>query len=370
MIKGKVVLDNCTKELVKRINKNEIAVIDHTDLDQVAGRSLVQKGVKAVLNTGFSISGKYPNRGPSVLIEAGIPLFDGCSRVLFSLLEDGDQIWIRKGDIYWREFLIDRGVGMDRDLIEELLQSARNNLEEELDRFIDNTLVYARRDKDFLFDLPLPEIDIELEGRHTLVVVRGADYKEDLRTVRYYIRDIDPVIIAVDGGADACLENGYTPDIIIGDMDSVSDGALCCGAKVVVHAYPDGTAPGLERVEKLGLTPVIFPAPGTSEDIALLLAYEKGAELITAVGTHTNMIDFLEKGRAGMGSTFLVRLKIGGRLVDAKGISRLYDNRIEGHHLLEILFFMVLPLMLIFIFSEPVKHFFQLILLRLNILFF
>lgn len=368
MLKGRVVLDTCTKDLVKRIKANQIAIINHTDIDQVAGHSLVQKGVKAVINTGYSISGKYPNRGPSVLVEAGVPLFDICSEALFFLLEDGDYIYIRNGDIYWHGYLVGRGIGLDGQLIKGLLHSARNNLEGELDSFIDNTIVYARRDKELLFDLPLPNIDTDLDGCHALVVVRGADYKEDLRTVKYYIRDIKPAIIAVDGGADACLENGYLPDIIIGDMDSVSDQALQCGAEVVVHAYPDGTAPGLGRVEELGIEPIIFPAPGTSEDIALLLAYEKGAELITAVGTHTNVIDFLEKGRPGMGSTFLVRLKIGGRLVDAKGISRLYGGQIRGFHLLEIFFVMFLPVLLIAMFSEPVNHLVQLIVLRLSVL--
>lgn len=369
MIKGKVVVDDRTKDLVKRIKANEIAVVNHRDIDQVAGCSLVKKRVKAVINVNYSISGKYPNRGPSVLIDAGIPLFDRCDCTLFSILKDGDYIKIKDGMIYWNNYIVGKGIRFDKELTDILLQEARNNIEYELDKFIDNTLNHAYMEKDFLFDVSLPKISINLEGRHVLVVVRGADYREDLTAVRSYIHEINPVIIAVDGGADACLENGYIPDLIIGDMDSVSGAALKCGAEIVVHAYPDGGAPGMERVKNLGMDPVLFPAPGTSEDIALLLAYEKGAELITAVGTHTGMIDFLEKGRPGMGSTFLVRLKINSRLIDARGVSKLYNRKLRSYHWVEVFLIMALPTILLIIFSPPIRNFLQLLLLRVNIYF-
>jgi len=175
----------------------------------------------------------------------------------------------------------------------------------------------------------LEEVETRLAGRHCLIVVRGYDYEADLDVLRPYIREFKPVLIGVDGGADALVESGYTPDMIIGDMDSVSDDVLRCGAEVVVHAYPDGRAPGLQRVNQLGVAAVTFPAAATSEDIAMLLADEKGATLIVAVGTHQNMVEFLDKGRAGMASTFLTRLKIGGKIVDAKGVSRLYRQNVS-----------------------------------------
>ena len=161
-------------------------------------------------------------------------------------------------------------------------------------------------------------------------MVRGYHYKEDLQTLRHYIREYRPVLIGVDGGADALIEAGYKPDLIVGDMDSVSDATLRCGAEIVVHAYRDGSAPGLERVRKLGVEPVVFPATGTSEDVAMLLADDKGAALIVAVGTHATLVEFLDKGRSGMASTFLTRLRVGGKLVDAKGVSRLYRSRISN----------------------------------------
>jgi uncharacterized membrane-anchored protein len=160
--------------------------------------------------------------------------------------------------------------------------------------------------------------------------VRGYHYREDLQILRPYISDYRPVLIGVDGGADAILDSGFKPDLIVGDMDSVSDRALACGAEIVVHAYRDGRAPGLERVRELGVEPVVFPATGTSEDIAMLLADDKGAEVIVAVGTHATLVEFLDKGRAGMASTFLTRLRVGSKLVDAKGVSRLYRSSVSN----------------------------------------
>jgi uncharacterized membrane-anchored protein len=193
---------------------------------------------------------------------------------------------------------------------------------------------YLRRERDLLLDgVGVPDIRTRLEGRHALVVVRGYDYRQDLATLRHYIREFRPVLVAVDGGADALLEEGLKPDLIVGDMDSVSDEALRCGAEIVVHAYRDGHAPGLARVQELGIDPVVFPAAGTSEDVALLLADDKGAQLIVAVGTHATLVEFLDKGRSGMASTFLTRLRVGGKLVDAKGVSRLYRRGVPSHTL-------------------------------------
>jgi uncharacterized membrane-anchored protein len=170
---------------------------------------------------------------------------------------------------------------------------------------------------------------LKVSGQHALVVVRGEHYKDDLQLLRAYITDFRPTIIAVDGGADAILAMGIRPDVILGDMDSITDEALQSGARLIVHAYArrSGEAPGLKRVEELGLKAETFAVPGTSEDAALLLAYENNAELIVAVGTHSNLEDFLDKGRAGMASTFLVRLKVGSRLVDARGVARLYQPK-------------------------------------------
>jgi uncharacterized membrane-anchored protein len=222
----------------------------------------------------------------------------------------------------------------DKAAVTVAMEQARAGLNDELESFVVNTLDYLRREKDLLIDgVGVPEVATALDGRHALIVVRGYHYKEDLVALRSYIREFRPVLIGVDGGADAVLEAGYTPDMVIGDMDSVTDRALRCGAEIVVHAYQDGRAPGLERVESLGLSAVVFPSAGTSEDAAMLLADDRGASLIVVVGTHSTVIEYLDKGRAGMSSTFLTRLRVGGKLVDAKGVSRLYRQRITNTQL-------------------------------------
>jgi uncharacterized membrane-anchored protein len=215
-------------------------------------------------------------------------------------------------------------------MIESAVETARAGLAVQIESFAANTMDFLRRERALLLDRAgVPQIDTPIEGRQVLIVVRGHQYKEDLAMLRPYIREYRPVLIGVDGGADAVLEAGYQPDMVLGDMDSVSDRALTCGAEIVVHAYRDGRAPGLERVRELGLDPVLFPAAGTSEDVAMLLADDKGAELIVAVGTHWGLVDFLDKGRAGMASTFLTRLRVSDKFVDAKGVSRLYRQRIS-----------------------------------------
>ena len=187
------------------------------------------------------------------------------------------------------------------------MELAREGLAIQLEAFASNTMEYLRQERDLLIDgIGVPDIATEIDGRHVLIVVRGYHYKEDLQTLRPYIREYRPVLIGVDGGADALLEMGYRPDLIVGDMDSVSDEALGLGAEVVVHAYRDGRAPGLERVEALGVDPVLFPATGTSEDVAMLLADDKGAQLIVAVGTHATLVEFLDKGRAEWRARFLL----------------------------------------------------------------
>ncbi len=325
-------LDRRTKNLTKRLRPGEIAVIDHVDIDRVSADALVSCRVAAVVNAAPSTSGRYPNLGPEILLAAGIPLLDNVGDTVFGELRDGDVVRLDGDTLYdHRERVIAKGTPQDADTIDASMAEARAGLATQLEAFAANTMEYLLKERDLLLDgVGVPEIATRLEGRHVLVVVRGYDYREDLRALRPYIREYRPVLLGVDGGADALRECGYTPDLIVGDMDSVSDETLRCGAEVVVHAYADGHAPGLQRVQDLGVHAVVFPAAGTSEDVALLLADEKGAQLIVAVGTHATLVEFLDKGRQGMASTFLTRLRVGGKLVDAKGVSRLHRHRISA----------------------------------------
>ncbi|MGH8776985.1 MAG: putative cytokinetic ring protein SteA [Jiangellaceae bacterium] len=334
-VSGVVRIDRRTKNLTRRLRAGEIAVIDHVDLDRVSAEALVACGAGAVVNVRPSVSGRYPNLGPEILVEAGIPLLDAVGSDLLSQVHEGEFLRV-DGDILYRDTPTDsvpvgKGQRHTPDTIADLMNSAREGVSSQLEAFAANTMEYLKAEKDLLLDgVGVPDIDTSLRDRHVLIVVRGYDYKEDLAMLGHYIREYRPVLVGVDGGADALVEAGLRPDLIVGDMDSVSDATLRSGAELVVHAYRDGRAPGLERLERLGLRGVAFPATGTSEDVAMLLADDKGASLIVAVGTHYTLVEFLDKGRSGMASTFLTRLRVGSKLIDAKGVSRLYRGRIPA----------------------------------------
>ena len=331
-------LDRRTKNLTKRLRPGDIAVIDHVDIDRVSADALVGCKVAAVVNAAPSVSGRYPNLGPEILLAAGIPLLDSVGDTVFRDVRDGDVVRLDGDTLYDdRERVLAVGAQQDAESIGAAMAEARAGLATQLEAFAANTMEYLLKERDLLLDgVGVPEIRTRLEGRHALIVVRGYDYRQDLRALRPYIREYRPILIGVDGGADALVEDGYKPDLIVGDMDSVSDAVLRCGAEVVVHAYADGNAPGLQRVQDLGVEAVVFPAAGTSEDVAMLLADEAGAQLIVAVGTHATLVEFLDKGRQGMASTFLTRLRVGGKLVDAKGVSRLYRTRISAWSLVAL----------------------------------
>lgn len=319
-----------TKDLTKRLQVGDVAVIDHVDIDRVAADALVAAGPAVVLNAASSTSGRYPNAGPGILVEAGIVLVDGLGPDVMSLPE-GTAVGVEQGKVVVDGAVVAEGTRQTPETIEADMAAAREGLSVEIENFAENTMTYLRRERDLLLDgVGVPDVRTRIDGRHVLIVVRGYHYREDLAMLRSYIAENRPVLVGVDGGADAIIDAGWKPDMVVGDMDSVSDKALACGAEIVVHAYRDGNSPGLERVRALGVDPVVFPATGTSEDIAMLLADDKGAELIVAVGTHATLVEFLDKGRAGMASTFLTRLRVGGKLVDAKGVSRLYRTRISN----------------------------------------
>ncbi|WP_425461584.1 putative cytokinetic ring protein SteA [Glycomyces buryatensis] len=322
---GTVRLDRRTKRLCGRLEPGDIAVIDHVDLDRVAADTLVGTDVAVVVNAAKSISGRYPNLGPEVLVSNGIVLIDDVGDEIFDLVREGKQVSVEGNQVFLGDQLLGEGILQTEESVSEDMETAKEGLSVQLEAFAANTMEYLKRERDLLLDgVGVPDVRTDFNGRHALIVIRGYNYKEDIDVLRPYIREFKPVLVGVDGGADALLEAGYRPDMIVGDMDSVSDDALRCGAEIVVHAYADGRAPGMERMDKLGVPAIPFPAAATSEDIAMLMADEKGAELICAVGTHVTMVEFLDKGRGGMASTFLTRLRVGGKLVDAKGVSRLY----------------------------------------------
>ncbi len=325
-----------TKLLVKHLVRGDIALIDHEDLDRVSAEELIAAGVGAVLNCRRSSSGTYPNLGPQLLVEANILLIDLPDDSLFDVLDDGDPLVVvaegpadgTVGEVRRRGELLACGEVLGLARVRAETEARRREIGDALERFAHNTIAHMREERELLAGrIELPRFQTDFRDRSTLVVVRGVDHQRDLRALRPFIRDLKPVIVAVDGGAEALLDEGLKPDMIVGDMDSAGEAALRCGAELVVHSYPDGRAPGRARLEAMGVAFKLVPAPGTSQDVAMLLAAEKGARLIVSVGSQFNLVEFLDRNREGMSSTFLTRLRIGEILVDAKGVSRLYQPR-------------------------------------------
>jgi uncharacterized membrane-anchored protein len=325
-IDGTVRLGRRTKDLVKRLRPGEIAVVDHVNVDRIAAEELIATGVRAVINASRSSDGRYPNAGPLLLVRAGVTLIDVEGADPFELLEDGDEVTIAAGVLRRGGGEVLRGRVLGVAELESRLAELRERVDEALAEFAENTVAHVRQETDLLTGaVEFPPTRTSFRDRQVLIVVRGEGHRRDLKALRAYIRDVHPIVVAVDGGAEGCLEAGLKPDVILGDMDSAGDAALRCGAELIVHAYPDGRAPGRERLLEMGLEHMLVPAAGTSEDVAMLMSFEKGADLIVSVGAHFNLIEFLDRNRGGMSSTFLTRLRIGEKLVDAKGVSRLYQ---------------------------------------------
>ena len=327
---GRARLDRKTKHLVQRLSAGDIAIIDHRDIDRVSAEELVESGVRVVVNVAESQTGRFPNPGPLLLVRGGVRLIDAPGADLFDSVSDGETLSVRGAGLFRNGACLVSGRVRTEDELARSLSEQQSRVTKSLEAFAENTMRYLREEGRVLSgQLDLPPLSTRFRERHALVVARGPGHKRDLRIVRPYVRDFKPVLVGVDGGADALVEAGYKPNVIVGDMDSVSDKTLRCGAEIVVHAYRDGDAPGAKRLAELDVPFVTVQAPGISEDVALLLAHEKGAELIVAVGTHFNLLEFLERDRAGMSSTFVTRLKVGENLIDAKGVSRLVSRRME-----------------------------------------
>jgi uncharacterized membrane-anchored protein len=368
---GPVRLGRRTKRLVKRLGPEDIAVIDHAGIDRVSGEDLVASGVRHVVNVSRSASGYYANQGPLILTESGVRLVDMPGADLFERLDDGEKVTLRGASLIGADGeLIAEGELLEHDEVARQYEEGRREIGDALEAFAENTIAHIREERELLAGhLDLPDFDTDFRDRPTLVVVRGVDHKKDLRMLRPYVRDAKPALVAVDGGADAILEDGFCPDMIVGDMDSASDTALACGAELVVHAYPDGRAPGRDRLDRLGLEYKVVPAPATSEDVALLIAAEKGAQLIVTVGSHFNLVEFLDKNRSGMSSTFLTRLRVGEILVDAKGVSRLYRPRPGLTPLLIVLAAGLLAMVAVIWTTPALRDVVELIWLKLQALF-
>jgi len=367
-IEGTARLGRRTKDLVKRLRPGDVAIVDHLNIDRIAAEELVASGARAVVNAAQSSDGSYPNTGPLLLVRAGVELIDVEEGDPFDLIDDGDRVTIASGVVSGggRELL--RGRVLSSAELEDRLAAQRERIDEALAEFAENTVAYVRQETDLLTGaIEFPPTRTSFRDRQVLIVVRGDRHRRDLKALNAYIRDVRPLVVAVDGGANGCIEAGLKPDVILGDMDSAGDEALRCGAELIVHAYPDGHAPGRERLLGLGLEHTLVPAAGTSEDVAMLMSYEKGADLIVSVGAHFNLIEFLDRNRGGMSSTFLTRLRIGEKLVDAKGVSRLYNPPSTFAPVALFIVAFTILLTIVVITSPALSDLFELLWLKLKI---
>jgi uncharacterized membrane-anchored protein len=365
---GTIRVDRRTSTLVRRLKPGDIAVIDHLDLDKGNAQALLDSGVVAVVNASPFISGRYPNLGPELLARGGVVLVDNVGPEAFSKLHDGTSARIYDGELYVKDEPVISGKQLSLDDITAMMEEARGGLSTQLQSFTHNTTEFLRREQDLLLHGEgAPKLKTRLDGRPVMVVVKGYDYREDLRRLRRYIREQRPVLVGVDAGADALLEAGHRPDIVVvgenglgagnraGDVATVSDKTLRGAREVVLHSDRAGRAVGSDRLERIGVRPHNFSASGTSEDVALLLADLSGASLIVTVGTHATLTEFLDQHRSGLASTFLTRLRVGPKLVDAKGVPHLYSGRVRIWHLITVLLAGIAAL-LVAIAATPVGH--------------
>jgi len=330
-VTGVARIDRNTSRLLRRVGPGDIAVLDEMDLDRATADALVTAEVAAVVNAAPSISGRYPNLGPEILVGAGIPLFDSVGDDVFRRVKDGTKLRLHEGGVFSGDKELAQGSEQSSDSVADLMVEAKTGLVDHLEAFSGNTIEFIRRESSLLLDgVGVPDVKIAMRGRHVVVVSNGYDHAEDLKRLKPFIKEYRPILVGVDGGADALTAAGYTPDLIVGDPDGIGTETLKCGAQVVLPAHSDGHAPGLERIQDLGIGAITFPASGSSEDLALLIADHNDASLIVSVGAAATLHEFLDSGRRDSNpSTFLTRLKVGSKLVDGKAVATLYRSRVS-----------------------------------------
>jgi uncharacterized membrane-anchored protein len=330
-ITGVARVDRRTRELLRRLSPGDIVVLDQLDLDRATADALVEAEVAAVVNASPSISGRFPNLGPEVVVGAGIPLIDGVGGEVLRRLKDGSRIRLHEGVVFLGERRIASGTEQSRESIADQMIEAKAGMSTQLEAFSANTIEFLRRERTLILDgVGVPDVRVSLRDRHVLVVAPGKGHAADLRALKKYIAEHRPVLVGVDAGADALRELGYQPDIIVGDPHGIDPETLKSGAEVVVPAQPDGHAPGIARIQDLGIGAVTFPASGNAEDLALLLADTHEASLVVTVGFQATLAEFLDHGRSSSNpSTFLTRLKLGTKLVDGKAVAALHRSRVS-----------------------------------------
>ncbi len=331
-VTGMARVDRRTGDLLRRIGPGDIVVLNQLDLDRRTADALVSAEVVGVVNASVSISGRYPNLGPELLVSAGIPLIDGVGEDALRTIKEGAKLRLHDGAVYLGGKEVAKGTRQTAESVADQLIEAKAGMSALLEAFSANTIEFLRRERTLILDgIGVPEVFVPMKGREVLIVAPGTDHAADLKLLKRYIREHRPVLVGVETGADTLVDAGYRPQVIVGDPDGIRTETLKSGAEVVVPADTDGHAPGLERIQDLGIGAVTFPSSGNPEDLALLIAEAHGASLVVTVGTQATLAEFLDRGRSGSNpSTFLTRLKLGSRLVDGKAVATLHRARVSA----------------------------------------
>jgi uncharacterized membrane-anchored protein len=331
-VSGTARVDRDIDRLLRRVGPGDIVVLDALDLDRITADALVEAGVAAVVNASTSISGRYPNLGPEVLVANNVMLIDEAGPEVFKKIKDGARVRVNNGGVYSGDRRIALGTERTDDEIHELMHEAKSGLVAHLEAFAGNTIEFIRSESPLLIDgMGIPDIDVDINRRHVIVVAEDPSAADDLRALKPFIKEYQPVLVGVGTGADTLRKGGYRPQLIVGDPESMSVEVLRSGAQVVLPADADGHAKGLERIQDLGVGAMTFPAAGSAADLALLLCDHHGASLIVTAGHSASIEEFFDRSRQQSNpSTFLTRLKVGEKLVDAKAVATLYRSRVSG----------------------------------------
>ncbi|AGZ53785.1 putative cytokinetic ring protein SteA [Mycobacterium kansasii] len=329
---GTARVDRNVDRLLRRVCPGDIVVLDILDLDRITADALVEADVAAVVNASSSVSGRYPNLGPEVLVNNGVTLIDETGPEVFKKVKDGSKIRLYEGGLYSGDRRLVRGTERSDHDIADLMREAKSGLAAHLEAFAGNTIEFIKSESPLLIDgIGIPDIDVDMRRRHVVVVGEEPRAADDVKALKPFIKEYQPVLVGVGTGADVLRKAGYRPQLIVGDPDQISTEVLKCGAQVVLPADADGHAPGLERIQDLGVGAMTFPAAGSAIDLALLLADHHGAALLVTAGHTANIETFFDRTRAQSNpSTFLTRLRVGEKLVDAKAVATLYRNHISA----------------------------------------
>lgn len=302
------------------VRSGDVVVVDVTDLGADTAQALVEKGVAAVLNVSSSSTGRYPNLGPQVLAGAGIPLVDRVGESVWQTLRSGDVVRVDGGAVHLGDTAVATGVEMTESRVRDQLDEASSGLSSQLDSIVTNAADTLRRDRAMLLEgAGIPAVSTDIKGRPVVVVTDGPDAAGDLKSIRSFVRDHDPVLIGVAGGAELLISAGLRPHLLVGRGDDFSGRMIERSGEVVIVS-PSGRLDRPEQFEAHGRQPVIFTATGTPDNLAVLLADQNEAAVIVLVGGPTRLVDLVDGDTADAAGTFIARLRAGSRVVDAQAV--------------------------------------------------